>query len=195
MGAADSSPTDLSPYIGHLSSSPPHGPKSDPSHGQEHCFSQPPEAACAKSGSSPARHHSNEIRPSVENEGQGEKLRKRALQIRDGCFSFSWWQVDRPSGACGSDVCLCHCQGRENQPPGAAAHRVYSGARGKAEDMGQALTGCTASPLSWPGVSVFITELQHRFGPTAQFTAALKSLFFTLVFKLCCRNPSVSWRF
>ena len=89
----DSSPTDLSPYIGHLFSSPHHGPESDPSPGQEHCFSQPPEAAYIKSDASPVHHHSNEIRPTVENEGQGEELRKRALQIRDGCSSLRRWQA------------------------------------------------------------------------------------------------------
>lgn len=42
---------------------------------------------------SPVHHHSNKIRPSVENKGQGEKIWKRALQVRDGCFSLGCWQV------------------------------------------------------------------------------------------------------
>lgn len=68
-GNNNSSPTDLSPYIGHLSFSLPHAPKSDPSHGQKHCFPQPSEALCIKSDASTVCHHSNETRPSVENEG------------------------------------------------------------------------------------------------------------------------------
>jgi len=48
VGTTDSSPTDPSPYIGHLSSSPLHGPDSDLSHGEEFCFSPSPEAASSQ---------------------------------------------------------------------------------------------------------------------------------------------------
>ena len=46
-----------------------------------------------KSDASSVHHHSNKIRPGEENEGQGEKIWKRAPQIRDGCLSFGRWQM------------------------------------------------------------------------------------------------------